>query len=220
MAPFSLCYPAGGPTPMHSLRVRVMGSENMDGLYSYQSWPQYEVGSGSSAPPVAFVSSSHFDLERVKPLTQFLQSMRNCTAFQQVETLLQLSQCAALRALLTDPCKCYPVLQGNGGREFIGMKWKDVYNFFNGQEDPLLVSCPNVLDALTHMLLRGEDLASARQIAAELDALNAEMSAIKLDNAAQSQILPELPQPALPRSPAPSRQSTSTVFVMDGLTSH
>ncbi|KAI0686686.1 hypothetical protein BC835DRAFT_1420288 [Cytidiella melzeri] len=62
-----------------------------------------------------------------------------------------------------------------------------------------------------HMLLRGEDLASAQQIAAELDALNAEMSAIKLDNAAQSQILPELPQPALPRSPAPSRQSTSTV---------
>ncbi|KAI0690867.1 hypothetical protein BC835DRAFT_1307736 [Cytidiella melzeri] len=76
---------------------------------------------------------------------------------------------------------------------------------------PLACQLPNVLDALMHMLLRGEDLASAQQIAAELDALNAEMSAIKLDNAAQSQILPELPQPALPRSPAPSRQSTSTV---------
>ncbi|KAI0699450.1 hypothetical protein BC835DRAFT_1412634 [Cytidiella melzeri] len=128
---------------------------------------------------------------------------------QQVEALVQLSQRSALRALLTDAWKCYPVLQGNGGRECIGTKWKDVYNFFHGQEDPLLVSCQNLLDTLSHMLLRGEDLLSARQRAAELEVLNANMNAIGLDNP-QPRRPPQPRSTAQPQNPAPSSQTAST----------
>ncbi|KAI0683115.1 hypothetical protein BC835DRAFT_1423666 [Cytidiella melzeri] len=130
-------------------------------------------------------------------------------AIKQIEALVQLLQHSALRALLTDAWECYPVLQGNSGRECIGTKWKDVHSFFHGQEDPLLVSCQNLLDTLSHMLLRGKDLLSAQQRAAELEVLNADMNAIGLDNP-QPQRPPQPRSTAQPQNPAPSSQTALT----------
>jgi hypothetical protein len=81
------------------------------------------VGDGYPAFPLALQCKSKHEAERFEVLKGFIDAIRHLQPPQQASGIDTLSQKKSLRELLTATGSHYPVLNGNCGRELIGLRW-------------------------------------------------------------------------------------------------
>ncbi|KAI0338443.1 hypothetical protein BDW22DRAFT_1432481 [Trametopsis cervina] len=156
----------GTTTPENVLQVVVIGQFPEPRTYGYRDWVALNIPHNHTAFPLSFLCSTAFNVRDTSSIGSFLRAIIDLPREQQVagiDSLRRLESCAALHKRW----KCWAVLNGKDGSEFIAFNWGDVYRLVHNQRQALCKRFDSLAAAIQFLILRGQDPEAAALRAAD-----------------------------------------------------